>query len=313
MAAETGISWADATFNPWIGCTRISPACDGCYAAALMGTEGRHKRADWGEPGKGAGTRSRTGAKNWNDPMRWDRKAERDGTRPFVFCASLADVFDVEVEADWRGDLFDLIRQTPNLVWLLLTKRPQMIGRLWFKAAATGGWPANAAIGTTVEDRKRLVNLTHLQEADRFIRQHSETGPAFLFASFEPLLEDLGDLSAWFRGPGRIDWAITGGETSQGKHRARPQHPAWFRSIRDQAVAAGVAYQHKQNGEWVQTAANEGTWPVDAPGHIRMNCDGSRSAEGWPMQRVGKDHAGRLLDGRTWDERPSPNPLGERP
>ncbi|SOD00191.1 Phage protein Gp37/Gp68, partial [Rhizobium sp. AN5] len=122
MADSTNISWADMTFNPWIGCTRIAPACDGCYAAHLMET--RMHRAEWGGPGKGNGTRARTSAANWRKPLAWNATAAKEGTRPFVFCASLADVFDNAIPEEWRRDLFDLIRATPHLVWLLLTKRP---------------------------------------------------------------------------------------------------------------------------------------------------------------------------------------------
>src|SRR5690606_14613384 len=131
----------DHTFNPWIGCTKVSPACDGCYAEAMM--DKRYGRVKWGAPGQGAGTRERTSKGNWSKPKAWDRKAKAAGTRPFVFCSSLADVFDNQVPAEWRRDLFELIRATPNLVWLLLTKRPQLIVKL---SEEVDGLPSNAAI-----------------------------------------------------------------------------------------------------------------------------------------------------------------------
>lgn len=318
MAEETGISWADMTFNPWIGCARISPACDGCYAAALMGEDGRHKRAQWGGPGVGAGTRSRTAASNWAQPRRWDRKAAAEGTRPFVFCASLADVFDNEVPPEWRRDLFDLIRETPNLTWLLLTKRPGMIVKLFRETLSEADkfatvdppmtplsdlWPRNAAIGCTVVNQEEAE-----RDVPKLLAAKDALRPAFAFLSMEPL---LGPVDLWalrFMGSphrtlqafdgldskgvsqfcGGIDWVITGGETTQGGHRARPQHPGWFRSLRDQAVAAGVAYHHKQNGEW----APVGIFPKGTETMMDLH-------------RVGKDRAGRLLDGRTWDERPA--------
>src|SRR5690606_21189969 len=105
---------------------------DGCYAEAMM--DKRYGRVKWGAPGQGAGTRERTSAGNWSKPKAWDRKAAAAGTRPFVFCSSLADVFDNQVPHEWRRELFDLIRATPNLVWLLLTKRPQLIERLYEEA-----------------------------------------------------------------------------------------------------------------------------------------------------------------------------------
>ncbi len=308
MAEETGISWADMTFNPWIGCAKVSPACDGCYADALMGASGRHKRAEWGGPGVGAGTRSRTAPSNWAQPRRWDKKAAAEGTRPFVFCASLADVFDNEVPHEWRRDLFDLIRATPNLTWLLLTKRPGMILKLFCETLSEADkfatvdppmtplfdlWPRNAAIGCTVVNQ---------EEADRdvpkLLQAKAALNPAFAFLSMEPLLGPV-DLLSWLgdHAPytGGLDWVITGGETSQGGHRARPQNPDWFRSPRDQVVGAGVAYHHKRNGEWIRTRPH-----VDGSNLL----DNEVAQDGWVMMRVGKDKAGRLLDGRTWDERP---------
>jgi len=346
MAEETGISWADMTFNPWIGCAKVSPACDGCYADALMGASGRHKRAEWGGPGVGAGTRSRTAPSNWAQPRRWDKKAAAEGTRPFVFCASLADVFDNEVPHEWRRDLFDLIRATPNLTWLLLTKRPGMIERLFGETLRIDprvstdtplakAWPRNAAIGCTVVNQ---------EEADRdiikLIRAKNALNPAFAFLSMEPLLGPVDlqyPVGVWPQGEPRccdgrdcgcmgqpvdpplwygIDWIITGGETSQGGHKARPQHPDWFRSLRDQAVAARIAFHHKQNGEF---APGEVLGPVTGPQTgLYLHGDGrwtetrfTREAlEGLHIEdepdvwKVGKERAGRMLDGRTWDERP---------
>ncbi len=138
MAENSAISWTRHTWNPWIGCSKVSPACDGCYAEAMM--DKRYGRVEWGGPGQGAGTRSRTSALTWNDPFRWQRQAEKDGDRPFVFCASLADIFDNQVDPQWRADAFEVMRKTPRLVYLLLTKRPQLIVKL---ADAAGGLPAN--------------------------------------------------------------------------------------------------------------------------------------------------------------------------
>jgi protein gp37 len=269
MADETSISWADMTFNPWIGCTRVSPACDGCYAAHLMET--RLGRVAWGGPGKGNGTRARTSIANWKKPLAWNRKAKAAGTRPFVFCASLADVFDNQVPAEWRADLFALIRATPHLVWLLLTKRPQLIVRL---SDAAGGLPANAAIGTTVEDQPRAeANLTWLKVAE------IELSPLFTFGSLEPLVSGVVIPEGMMPG-----WVITGGETDQGAHKARPSHPQWFRDLRDQCAAAGVPFHHKQNGEWVSVSE------VAGPGEHFTFPDGAT------VRRTGKHLSGRTID-----------------
>src|SRR5690606_31944191 len=112
MAENSKIEWTDHTFNPWIGCTKVGPGCDGCYAENLM--DKRYGRVTWG-PGE---DRARTSPGNWRKPLQWNRQASAaNGERPFVFCASLADVFDNEVDELWRVDLFKLIEQTPNLIW----------------------------------------------------------------------------------------------------------------------------------------------------------------------------------------------------
>lgn len=276
MAENSAISWTRHTWNPWMGCTKVSPACDGCYAEALM--DKRYGKVQWGNH-----PRIRTGAHTWNDPMRWQRQADKDGDRPFVFCASLADIFDNQVDPQWRVDAFDVMRKTPRLVYLLLTKRPQNIVRL---ADAAGGLPENAAIGTTVEDQKRAdINLPALQVAKIELR------PLFTFGSFEPLLGPIIIRPAFMP-----DWIITGGETDQGGHRARPTHPEWFRSLRDQAALMGVAFHHKQNGEWVQ-AGHESIFSATE----NLPVDHSL---GRLMVRVGKKRSGRTLDGVTHDAFP---------
>lgn len=290
MAENSAISWTRHTWNPWMGCTKVSPACDGCYAEALM--DKRYNKVKWGNS-----PRVRTGAHTWNDPFRWQRQAERDGDRPFVFCASLADIFDNQVDPQWRADAFEVMRKTPRLVYLLLTKRPQNIVKL---ADAAGGLPRNAAIGTTIEDQKR-ADINELA----LVNAASEVMPAFTFVSIEPMIGPvrLRHLYATEEQP-RIDWVITGGETDQGGHKARPTHPDWFRSLRDQCAAAGVPYHHKQNGEWVPLQANDGEWPTDAGGFCRLTFCGEKADGGWPMQKVGKKFAGRMLDGVTHDAFP---------
>lgn len=255
-----------------MGCTKISPACDGCYAEALM--DKRYGKVQWGNA-----PRVRTGAHTWNDPFRWQRQAEKDGDRPFVFCASLADIFDNQVDPQWRADAFEVMRKTPRLVYLLLTKRPQNIVKM---AIAAGGLPENAALGTTVEDQIRAnVNLPALQVAKIDLQ------PLFTFGSFEPLLGPVVIDRAWVP-----DWIITGGETDQGGHKARPTHPGWFRMLRDQAIAAGSAYHHKQNGEYVSVSE------VAGPGaHFKFD-------DGATVRRIGKKLSGRTIDGVTHDAFP---------
>lgn len=239
MGETTKIEWADHTFNPWIGCTKVSPACDNCYAAALM--DDRYGRAKWG-PGE---ARVRTGKSNWQQPVKWNRIASQNGTRPFVFCASLADVFDNEVDPAWRADLFKLIEATPHLVWLLLTKR---IGNVPHMADTL---PRNVAIGATManqaeyeRDRMKLVNVRGL------------FGLAFTFGSFEPL---LGPVILDKNAP---DWIIVGGESGKG---ARPMNLDWARSLRRQSAELGRVFNFKQVGG---RGADKGGHLLDGSEHL---------------------------------------------
>lgn len=229
MGEHSKIEWTDHTFNPWIGCTKVSPACDGCYAENLMAN--RYGRVAWG-----AGEdRKRTSVGNWRKPLAWDRAARESDQPTYVFCASLADVFDNEVDPRWRDDLFALIESTPNLIWLLLTKRIGNVIKMTDPMRACRMVPENAAIGATMAnqeeyDRDRLK----LAEVKR------SCGPLFTFGSFEPL---LGPVILDKHAP---DWIIAGGETDQGAHKARYAEPRWFRSMRDQSAELGRAFFLKQ-------------------------------------------------------------------
>ncbi|WP_158810274.1 DUF5131 family protein [Beijerinckia sp. L45] len=310
MGDTTNIEWADHTWSPWIGCTKISPACDGCYAAHLMDT--RLGRVEWGPHGE----RRRTSKSYWRRLAAWDADARRAERMATVF-PSLCDPFDNAVGVDLRLEWFVEIRAYPNLLWLLLTKRPQNIVRM---VKEVGFMPPNIAFGTTCEDRKRVeTNLPHLMVA-------AGLRPKFLFMSAEPLLEDLGDLTPWLGGDantseGRFErgikigddgWpvlpalgqVITGGETDQGAHKARPSRYDWYRNVRDQCAAHGTPYLHKQNGVWVEIPKyrlgdpGEIVWPDGAVGRGNANEHGGA---GVLMRRVGKKAAGRLLDGVNHD------------
>lgn len=286
MGENSKIEWTDHTFNPWMGCTKVSPACDGCYAEAMM--DHRYGKVQWGPHGE----RVRTAPSNWKQPIKWNKDAATAGTRPRVFCASLADVFDNQVPPEWREDLFELIAATPNLIWLLLTKRPQNIVKMVRASGAVAGngtryLPRNAALGTTCEDQERADrNLTEL------LRAAVETGPAFTFGSFEPLLGPI-DISTYLRTVPGLDWVIAGGETDQGKHKARPVNPEWVRSLRDQCAEVGTAFHFKQWGEYAPN------WLNDENGKI--------AGSEW-IDRMGKKSAGRLLDGVEYNGFPQVAP-----
>lgn len=262
MAETTEISWAHSTFNPWQGCTKVSPGCDHCYAETLS------KR--WGHDRWGTGkTRDRTSDGNWEKPLAWNRKAAESGQPWRVFCASMADVFDNEVEPTWRMELFDLIRRTPALTWMLLTKRignaEEMLPGGWYAGGESpcGPYP-NVWIGATVVNQ---------EEAERDIPKLLRVPAAVRWLSCEPLLEPL-DLTQFMdRGTEhmghyefpRVDWVIVGGESG---HHARHMNAHWAREIRDQCAAAGVPFHFKQWGEHNENGL-----------------------------RVGKKAAGHLLDG----------------
>lgn len=229
MVANSKIEWTDHTFNPWVGCTKVSPACDGCYAENLIAH--RFGRVQWG-----AGEdRERTSPANWRKPLAWDRQAKAAGARHFVFCASLADVFDNEVDELWRFDLMKLIEATPNLIWLLLTKRIGNAVRMTDPARGHRMLPNNVALGATIANQDEYD-----RDAAKLADAKYRLGPLFTFGSFEPLL-----------GPIRLDdyapdQIIVGGETSQGAHRARFTDPSLFRSLRDQSAALRRAFFMKQ-------------------------------------------------------------------
>ncbi len=228
MAEQTKIEWTNHTFNGWIGCTNISPACDNCYAETLMDT--RYGRVRWGA----GNPRVRTSAENWKKPLRWDRAAAAAGTRPFVFSASLADVFDNEVDESWRADLFALIEKTPNLVWLLLTKRIGNVIKMTDPARGFPELPANAAIGATIANQDEYD-----RDRMKLWEVKQRLSPLFTFGSFEPL---LGPITLDRHAP---DWIIVGGESGRG---ARPMDLEWARSLRAQSAELGRVFNLKQVG-----------------------------------------------------------------
>lgn len=226
MAEKSEISWTDATFNPWIGCTKVSPACDRCYAAR------DNERRKWVD-GWGAGVpRHRTSEQNWNNPRRWNRKAAAEGKPLRVFCASLADVFDNEVADEWRSDLWALIEQTPHLRWILLTKRIGNVGKMVPDRWVNGRWPLHAGLMATLADQ---------EEWDRdYPKLARWQGVApWIGVSVEPMLGriDIGDA--------RPDWIITGGESGPG---FRDLNMDAVRFMLVQCDRNGVTFHHKQNG-----------------------------------------------------------------
>lgn len=222
MGENSKIEWTDHTFNPWIGCQKVSPGCDHCYAEAMM--DHRYHKVEWGPHGE----RKRTSEANWRKPRQWAKAARGSGKRPRVFCASLADVFDNQVPKEWRSSLFDLIEATPELDWLLLTKRPENIKRLthWDCELLPNIW-----LGTTCEDQERA------NKRGRILR---DIPARIRFLSCEPLIEEINFEIETLQA---LDWVIVGGESGS---EPRMMQAWWAAHIRDQCKAAGVNFFMKQ-------------------------------------------------------------------
>ena len=282
MSENTKIEWCDRTWSPWEGCTKISPACDHCYASARNARFSRG--ANWG-PGA-----PRRLTADWTKPALWNRQAAKAGKRISVF-PSICDPFDNEVSPEWRGRFYELCNSTPHLTWLLLTKRiSNVMAMAWMGPFTT---LPNVWIGATVVNQ---------EEADRDIPKLLEVPARVRFLSIEPMLGAI-DLRPYLIGHEEagtpfdgartvggckswtppVDWVIAGGESGPG---ARAAHPDWFRSLRDQCAAAGVPFLFKQWGEWLG-AMQDGD-PERDPTHINASSE--------PI-RIGKKAAGRLLDG----------------
>lgn len=229
MAEFSKIEWTDHTFNPWTGCTNVSPGCDHCYAEAWSKRSGHVK---WGN-----NPRKRTTDAYWRGPLTWQARAkafaESHGRRQRVFCASLADVFDNQADPEWRTDLFQLIRDCSDLDWLLLTKRPQNIGKMLPADWGSAGYD-NVWLGLTAEDQARYDQrwkfLANIPAAVRFVSYEPAIGPLRLHATgVQP------------------DWLISGGESGPG---ARPLNPQWVLDIISDCRRYGVAPFHKQWGAY---------------------------------------------------------------
>jgi protein gp37 len=299
MGERTEISWCDHTFNPVWGCTKVSPACDHCYAEAW---DKRTGGAHWGPH---APFRE-FGQKHWDEPLKWDAAAERDGMRRSVFCASMADVFDKRWPPAVRPRLWSLIRRTRNLDWLLLTKRPENVtDRLPEDWDGGRGYP-NVMPGVTVESAQYLGRAWKLLG--------SVGDKSRIFISYEPALGPLGRIrDIWLPGDTpRLSWIICGGESGGA---ARPMHPAWARDARDQCAALGIAFHFKQWGEWtpgenVDDDRKHPTKSVNIDTGASHDCpdDWAQEADYGPiMYRLGKKAAGRRLDGREHNAFPEPH------
>ena len=263
MAKITKIAWCHSTFNCWVGCTKVGPGCDGCYAEALDRAR-LSKTLGGGTPGKpiihwGVGApRYRTSVQNWNAVRKWDRQAKAyietgvmDAWR--VFCASLADVFDNEAPDEWRWDLWTLIADTPHLSWLLVTKRIGNVAKMVPQSWMTYKFPPNVRL---------LVTVVNQEEADRDVPKLLEL-KCKNGGSYEPALGPVD--WRWYLAPNvwengkavagadyghgrKLEWIIVGGESAQAPHIARRFDLIWAQHTINDCRAAGVPVFVKQLG-----------------------------------------------------------------
>jgi protein gp37 len=280
MGERTSITWTDATFNPWWGCTHISPACDHCYAETFAIFKGykdlwspySHARRFFGEA-------------HWDEPISWNRKAAKDGKIFRVFCGSMCDLFEVpendfELACIMNGErdrLWNLILKTPKLEWILLTKRPENIqGLIYYEWNNPATLPKNVRVMATVENQEM---------ADKRIPILLKNWSGKNGISVEPM---LGPVNLNSR---RIDWVICGGESGK---NARPLQPDWIRSLRDQCAESGTPFHFKQWGEW---------YPYH-PEAINLQNRDEKYIEGIHYYHLGKKLSGCYLDGVEYKEFP---------
>lgn len=317
MGENSKIEWTHHTFNPWWGCVKVSPGCANCYAESFAKRTGHDV---WKEDGE----RRLFGDKHWAEPVKWNAEAKAAGVRCRVFCASMADVFEDHLSLDEpRERLLALIDDTPHLDWLLLTKRPENIIPLMDRAMRGNFDPQrtfarhlpNVWLGTTVENQamanKRIPKLLEVAAKVRFL-------------SCEPLLSHV-DLTrpvgVGYRIPDGIHWVICGGESGP---RARPMHPEWACSLRDQCASADVPFFFKQWGEWMPLGSFDHGGRLDEvdEGQYRATCaiepSGAIVPESrdryeyqpgigaWLMGKAGKKAAGRVLNGCEHNGFPNP-------
>lgn len=281
MGKDSRIEWTHHTFNPWWGCVKVSPACDHCYAETWA------KRLGEGLWGPHTPRRFFSDA-HWKEPLRWDKEAAKEKVRLRVFCASMADVFEnrPDLVAE-RQRLLELIERTPNLDWLLLTKRIHLVRKQLPKGY---DFPSNVWLGATVEDQAAAQKrIKHLLEFN---------SPSVRFLSCEPLLSAI-DLTPYLvrnnRGT-RVDWVIAGGESGS---RARPMDPAWPASLQKQCSSAKVPFHFKQWGHWAPVDQVLDSLRKSTPVRV-IRKDGSEVS----VAAIGKAKAGRVLAGKHWDQFP---------
>lgn len=298
MSTDSNIQWTDHTFNPWIGCEKVSAGCANCYAEAMM--DKRWGKVKWGPKG----TRKRTSDSNWKLPAKWNKEAGDRGIRYRVFCASLADVFEDRDEVEpWRHDLFNIIYECPNLDWQILSKRPQF-ALDWIGGASgmslwtfTENFP-HVQMGVSCEDQKsadeRIPLLRELPASVIFLSLEPLQGPIDLTSIpykvvgcyFDALVgRDWNSTEGWEDTGNRpIDWVIVGGESGPGAHLCDVR---WIEAIVDECKTAGVPCFVKQLGAnpMLGDVSDQHGWP-ESDGPVNWETGQIKLIDG----KGGKDH-----------------------
>lgn len=246
----------DFDFNPWWGCTKVSPACDNCYAEDVANMYGHDV---WGKDAP----RRQMGADHWRNPHKWNAQAEKEGRRYNIFCGSLCDVMEVRDDLEpYREALWWTIERTPNLNWMLFTKRADQyknkLPKAWLQSPRDNVW-----LVTTVERKDYLWRLDAILKV-----------PAVVHGIIcEPLMSDI-PLPREFLDLGPRAWVIAGGERGAGKG-SKVSNIEWVRNLRNAATGAGIPFFFNQWGEY---------GPTDKAGAVQV--------------LLGHNHLGRrLLDG----------------
>lgn len=328
MAENSNISWTDHTFNPWIGCTNVGPGCDHCYAEKLSTTR---LGVEWGA-GK---PRRRTAPGNWAKVRKWNREADafraEHGHWPRVFSASLADIFDNEIDPTWRADFWALVKATPKLQWLIVTKRVPNVERM-----LPADWSAENYPHVVL-----IITVINQPEADRDIPRLLAIKVKYPWLlvglSIEPMLGPINlrrirckdfvdniDRPAtlypldgryqipdchWSQTFVKLDWIITGGESKQleGKRPLVPLQTQWVRDIAAQCSAAGVPHHFKQWGYTIPTEQTDD--PVARTAEAKTVTVGADHKPRIPW----KDGMGRMLDGVEHNGFPPQNSVLHQP
>lgn len=294
---KTKIEWADRVWNPVTGCTKVSQGCKNCYAERIA-------KRFWGER---KFSDVQIHPERLGEPLKWRKPSK-------IFVNSMSDLFHEKVPFEFIKKVWDMTVRRLDHTFQVLTKRPARMFEFtqWMAGNDDIGiaeWPRNVWLGVSVENQAT---------ADERIPLLLQTPAAVRFVSYEPALGavDFGDNMSRYREIGTellpiLDWIIMGGESGPG---ARPMHPAWARSVRDQCQEAGTPFFFKQWGEWLPVASPHMEYKgerivMSSSGEVFRNAEWSDvlGTEGymWGFERVGKHAAGRLLDGRTWDEFPA--------